>query len=908
MHHRGHLRKVQFIACQPLIIFLLLLAANFIAGCGAADIPINPGLDEGIPVEVRAKAAPEVFANLFRGERLNLLIVLDRNLIERLAISRGEPPLPEDPQSNLVARTLLLNRTLEDMKDRLSVPGIRLLDNFSPISVFLIEVDSLAPFVALLLDPRIIRATENQSTPLNADEDLTLIGQAEAQSRGFGGKGFSVVIVDSGADPSQDPAFQNRVRYQEDLTGDNKGLPDDCYNQDGKGICHGTNVSATVHRVAPDADLIVFNVLKNGRASDNDLIKAIQWSVVHRTEYNIVAINMSIGRPPVDYECDSEKNKEDALRVAIQQARDPMFDILTVISAGNSCLINQIGRPACFPEAISVGAVYDTFSPISNSWGCQDTTLPSCTDVAPGPDLITCFSNSSSALTLLAPGPDTTAGKLNHLLLPHNKLQTLQAQNYLNSKFLLTMGGTSQAAPHVAGAIAVLKSAFPWMNSYEIVKCLTRTGIPIIDDRNGISTPRLDLDAATQECYGACYARCCDSNSTLVGPSYQLDANACKAWGENACGVFGTIRVEYNSQPIFGVSNKCGEACYVRCCDGFLAGPNYFNDSSSCSSWRGFACVGHGGSERVQFNGTQLLDETSQCGQRCEYLCCDGTVVSSLAGDKNSCFSGQSTCDSHGGAVSITYAGTQVVTGNGTCPGTCSARCCNGSIAPSVKTRNPPDCANTSFCSDPLLGGATRTIFKPDKSIYAGFPVKSDVICKACTSQCCDGTSQNASSTNVEQCRDIASAICGALGPSGDVKFDGNLVPGISRSCVEAYARCCQPDAMSSPHSHLAGPEYFKDAMSAEMEASRMCMMWKGPLRLQVDEAYQVTLTPACGNPAYAICQSGSKIGPIYYLDCKDDLMTLRGELDQACTMQGGLEKIEYNGKIVFDMGKEDCP
>jgi hypothetical protein len=58
------------------------------------------------------------------------------------------------------------------------------------------------------------------------------------------------------------------------------------------------------------------------------------------------------------------------------------------------------------------------------------------------------------------------------------------------------MTGTSQAAPHVAGAIAVLRSAFPSETPDAIVKRLTSTGVPVTDVRNNVITPRLDLWAA----------------------------------------------------------------------------------------------------------------------------------------------------------------------------------------------------------------------------------------------------------------------------------------------------------------------------------------------------------------------------------------------------------------------------
>jgi subtilisin family serine protease len=122
-----------------------------------------------------------------------------------------------------------------------------------------------------------------------------------------------------------------------------------------------------------------------------------------------------------------------------------------------------MASPACTPGIISVGAVYD-----ANLGGLS---YGLCTDSATAPDKVTCFSNSASFLTMLAPGAAITAGGY-------------------------TKYGTSQASPHVAGAVAVLRSAYPSETIDATTGRLTSSGQPVTDPRNGIQKPRLDLLSA----------------------------------------------------------------------------------------------------------------------------------------------------------------------------------------------------------------------------------------------------------------------------------------------------------------------------------------------------------------------------------------------------------------------------
>jgi hypothetical protein len=101
----------------------------------------------------------------------------------------------------------------------------------------------------------------------------------------------------------------------------------------------------------------------------------------------------------------------------------------------------------------------------------------SCRDGQPSlPGKVACFSNSAPFLSLLAPGSNITSS------LPDNRYGAA--------------AGTSMAAPHVAGAWAVLKQKVPAAGVDAILAAFQATGVPVTDDRNGIVKRRIDVKAA----------------------------------------------------------------------------------------------------------------------------------------------------------------------------------------------------------------------------------------------------------------------------------------------------------------------------------------------------------------------------------------------------------------------------
>lgn len=337
--------------------------------------------------------------------------------------------------------------------------GIAKRLDYSHLPMSFVRVDNLAALQRLAKSPDVIAVYENTLHQHALMQSLQLISQPSAQSAGKTGVGTTVAVLDTGVNYTL-AAFGScsspgvpvgcRVPFAQDFAPNDNAL-------DANG--HGTNVAAIAAGVAPGTRIAALDVFNGNGASSADIIAAINWSIANRTTYNIVAMNLSLG--------DGSNN---AGECPSSWATTPFANaraagILPVVASGNNGYTNGISGPACAPGAVRVGAVYDS------NMGAMGWSA--CTDSVTAADRVTCFSNSAATLTLLAPGSVINAGGFN-------------------------MSGTSQASPHVAGAVAVLRAAnaFPGDSLAQTVGRMQSTGNPVTDPKNSRVTPRLNLGLA----------------------------------------------------------------------------------------------------------------------------------------------------------------------------------------------------------------------------------------------------------------------------------------------------------------------------------------------------------------------------------------------------------------------------
>ncbi len=390
--------------------------------------------------------------------------------------SAAEDPFAPLAQGRAVSAVLLLDSVAQTAPDRIAGggPSSRLYDTaraLAPIQVAgvavarayhrfpMAQVTLASPrdFELVLHHPNVLAVFPNETFDHFLTQSLPLVNQPLAYSLGYGGEGATVAVLDTGVDYTRaefgpctapaTPAGSCKVVYAADVA------PDDGL-RDANG--HGTNVGGVVVGVAPQTKLAALDVFDGNIAYTTDLLEGIQWAIDNQATYNIVALNLSLGAGKFTGPCDNPLTN--ALVTPIAEAY--AAGIVTVAASGNNGYIDGIASPACVSLSVSVGAVYDA-NLGSQSWGA-------CTDATTASDRVACFSNSATYLDLLAPGASIIAG------------------GYVAS-------GTSQAAPHAAGALAILRSVYSSEPQATTVSRLAESGKPITDPRNGVTLPRMDV-------------------------------------------------------------------------------------------------------------------------------------------------------------------------------------------------------------------------------------------------------------------------------------------------------------------------------------------------------------------------------------------------------------------------------
>jgi len=434
----------------------------------AAALSLAPVAQAATPSAIEQKAPAEVLSALDAGKPQDLLVLFDDASIEAEAVRRKKTKgIRFDDQTVLSFRAKSYRELKKGPLSVLPSGEGEIIKDYSHLPLSFHHFRSRKALELLLARPEVVAVFENRPIQPTLTYSLPFIGQPATASSGFLGTGGTVAVIDTGINYTL-PAFGScsapsspagcRVVASVDVTGNGVTLNTDPNN-------HGTNVAGIVAGVAPGARIAAVNAFSGGNSSDALVIDGINWAIANKAALGISALNMSLGDGG-DYTSPCKNSHLNPYLTPIANARSA--GILPVAAAGNSAFTGGISSPACTPGVVSVGAVYDANWGGPYSWGSPVV----CTDSAPSaPDQIPCFSNSATFLTIMAPGAFITAAGIQ-------------------------MAGTSQASPHVAGAAALLRTAFPSDSLDQTVSRMTGNGVRVTDPRNGLSFPRLNLLSA----------------------------------------------------------------------------------------------------------------------------------------------------------------------------------------------------------------------------------------------------------------------------------------------------------------------------------------------------------------------------------------------------------------------------
>jgi serine protease AprX len=321
-----------------------------------------------------------------------------------------------------------------------------------------------------------------EDTPSNYYLDTT--GARQVWQLGLTGKGIGVAVIDTGIATDND--FGNRLvkRVRINPLASNAN---DIYG-------HGTHVAGIIagsgadsgglySGIAPGANLLSLRVSDDaGKATESDVVAAMQWVLDNKTKFNIRVVNLSI----------NSSVEQSYHNSPLSAAAEILWfnKIVVVASAGNRTWkqgYNPVNTaPANDPFVITVGASMETGSWLKafGDWATDYEAPFSAHGVT---------ADGYTKPDIVAPGTSVIS-----VLAPKSPWVTEQDHRLVANGQYIWLSGTSMSTPMVTGAVALLLQDEPNLTPDQVKYRLTHAARSVQgwDGQKEVTYPYLDVYAA----------------------------------------------------------------------------------------------------------------------------------------------------------------------------------------------------------------------------------------------------------------------------------------------------------------------------------------------------------------------------------------------------------------------------
>jgi subtilisin family serine protease len=287
------------------------------------------------------------------------------------------------------------------------------------------------------------------------DVSVPLVGAPAAWAAGYTGAGVPVGVLDTGVDATH-PDLVQAVARSADFTG----------GDDADRSGHGTHIASVIagsgaasggrfRGMAPDAQIYSGKVCRSDGCPESAILAGMQWAA---RDQGLRVVNLSLDEP--------DEPGTDLLEEAVGTL-SARYGTLFVVAAGNN---GRVASPASADAALAVGATTTDDAPARFSG-----RGPRAGDDALKPDIV-------------APGAEIVAARSRASALPRTGPGGLYTR----------LSGTSLAAPHVAGAAALLAQQHPEWTAADLKAALMNAATPLpgADDVDTTGAGRLDVAQA----------------------------------------------------------------------------------------------------------------------------------------------------------------------------------------------------------------------------------------------------------------------------------------------------------------------------------------------------------------------------------------------------------------------------